>query len=138
MIGVATLKALPWRLIGMIAGAAAIAFLLWRVSAWRSGYLERDQAVADLAAYKGSVAERDKQMAKDRQADEARRKLLTLKLADAENELQGLREKPITSVVYLEKIVNGHSCPDPRIGADWFGVWNDAADVATHAVSASD
>lgn len=130
------LSALQWRLIKMGAIALVAGVLIWRVSSWRNGYLERDQAVADLAAYKGAVAEREEQAARDRAADEARRKLLSMRLEEARGELADLRASPIVSVVYREKTVNGHSCPDPRIGPDWIGVYNDTADIATRAVSA--
>lgn len=132
------LKAVPWRLVGIVAAAAAIGLLLWRVGAWREGYLERDQAVADLAAYGDAVAARDAHAAKDREDDGKRREALALALETARAEIEDLSKHPIVSVVYRDKVVNGHSCPDPRVGPDWIRLHNETADVATRAVSRPD
>jgi hypothetical protein len=37
---------IPWRLIGVGTAALVVGLLLWRVSEWREGYLERDAAEA--------------------------------------------------------------------------------------------
>jgi hypothetical protein len=116
----------------------ALGFLLWRVNVWRDGYLERDKAVADLAAYGAAVEARDEQAAKDRAEDESRRERLSLKLEGVSAELADLKSNPITRVVTREKIVNGVSCPDPRIGPDWFRVRNAAQAIADSAVSGAD
>lgn len=128
---------LPWRLIGIAAAALAVGLLLWRVTAWRAGYLERDKAVADLAAYGDAVAARDAAAATEREAAGKRSEELALRLANADGEIERLRSHPITSVVYREKPAKDGKCDDPRVGPEWFGVWNDAADIATRAVHAT-
>jgi hypothetical protein len=97
-----------------------------------------DQAKAELSAYKGAVEARDKQAAIDRAEAEKRSEVLSLKLENTKQTLDDLRSHPITRVVYREKIVNGVSCPDPRLGPDVLKLWNDQANTGTHAVSASD
>lgn len=129
---------IPWRLVGVAAAAIAAGLLLWRVTAWRAGYLERDKAVADLAAYGDAVAARGKAAAAERENAGKRSELLAIRLANADAELERLRTHPITSVVYREKPAKDGKCDDPRIGPEWFGVWDDAADIATRAVHASD
>ncbi len=132
------LAGIPWRLIGIATAAIAAGMLLWRVTAWRAGYLERDQVVSEFAAYRGAVAERDELAAKDRADAAARSELLSLSVETARAKIEELRSHPIVSAVYRDKIVNGHTCPDPRIGPEWIGVYNDTADAATAAVSAPD
>jgi hypothetical protein len=132
------MKTIPWRLIGLGVLAIAVGLLLWRITAWRAGFLERDQAVADLAALQTATAEREEQMAKDREADAARRVALSLALENARAAIEILRAHPIVSVVYREKPAKNGKCDDPRIGPDWIGVYNDTADAATRAVSRPD
>ncbi len=132
------MKSIPWRLIGLGVLVIAAGLLVWRVTAWRAGYLERDQAIADLAALHGAVAAREADMQRDREADSARRAALSLALENARAAIEVLRAHPIVSVVYREKPAKNGKCDDPRIGPDWIGVYNDTADAATRAVSRPD
>lgn len=131
------MTAFQLRLIGYGVAAIAIAILLWRIHAWREGYLERDAAVAAKAALEAAYAEREEQMAKDRAADDKRREALALTLETARATIEKLRANPIKSVVYREKPATNGKCDDPRIGPDYVSVWNDTADAATRAVSGS-
>lgn len=135
MIG---LRAIPWRLIGFGAIALAVGLLLWRVGVWRTGYLERDKAVADLAAYGDAVAAREKQEAKDREDAAARSATLALTVETARATIELLRANPIQSVVYVDKPAKDGKCADPRVGPDWIRVYNETADAASRAVSRPD
>lgn len=116
----------------------ALGALAWRINAWRNGYLERDQAVADLAAYEAAVAAREKEASEERARAALRSAELSAVLAKTETELADLRSNPITRVVTRERIINGVSCPDPRLGPDVARMWNQQADAASRAVLASD
>lgn len=128
---------IPWKLIGYGAAALIIGLILWRVHAWREGYLERDQAVSDLAAYQDSVAEREKQEAEDRKSADARILALSVRLETAQGTIEGLRKQLIQSLVHSEKPAKDGKCDDPRIGPDYISVYNATADAATRAVSAA-
>lgn len=132
------LTAIPWKLIGIGIAALALALFVWRINAWHNGYKERDKAVADLAAYGEAVKAKEARMSKDRAEDESRRAALSLRLANVSTELESLRlNPPKASVVYREKPAKNGVCDNPRIGPDWFGVYNQAADTASRAVSAT-
>ncbi len=91
-------------------------------------------AQAELASYSAAVEARDAQAAKDRAADESRRAALALKLENVSSELEEIRAKPLkTSVVYRDKPSTDGLCP--RIGPEWLGVFNEAADAANRSLS---
>lgn len=129
-----------WQVKAIAAAVVLIALgaLAWRINAWRNGYLERDQAVADLAAYEAAVATREKEASEERARAALRAAELSAVLARTETELADLRSNPITRVVTRERIINGVSCPDPRLGPDVARMWNQQADAATRAVLATD
>lgn len=49
----AVIKKLPWRLIGNLLLAAALALVIWRIYVWRVGYLQLETVQAALMAEQG-------------------------------------------------------------------------------------
>lgn len=125
------------RLIGIGLVLLAIAFAGLKVNAWRNRAHEADRIEQEHRQYVADVAARDAKAAEAKEADERRRERLEITLANLSAELEGLRARPITSVVYREKPAVDGKCASPRIGPEWVGVWNDAAGAATRAVSAA-
>lgn len=125
------------RLIAIGLAALALAVALFYVHRLQVKAGERDDAVASLAQYQAAVATREKEAAKERAAASKRDEALAITLETANATIEKLRQNPVKSIVYRDKIVDGHSCPDPRIGPDWLRVYSEAADAASRAVHAS-
>jgi hypothetical protein len=132
------LPAFSWKLVAKIAAVLAVLLVLWWVQARiRVSYqaeAERDAAKAALTQYEAAVAEREKKATAERARAALRSAGLAVTLAKVSGEIEALRSQPIQSVVYREKPAQGGVCRDPRIGPEWVGVWNQAADVASRAV----
>lgn len=111
---------------------ALIGLLAWRINAWRNGYLERDQAVADLAAYEAAVATREKEASEERARAALRSAELSGRLAKAEGDLNDLRANPVVSVQWRTK--PGEPCPRAAISDDWFRVRHEAYRIASDTV----
>ena len=66
---------------------------------------------------------------------EKERAALTTRANTAAMELADVQARVVTRIVYRDKVMpNGETCPDPRIGADVFSVFNDSASAADRAV----
>lgn len=118
-----------WLAVGLL--IAAIAGVGWKVNGWRHAAAERQQAVDELAAYRQQIADRDAQALRDIALDEASKKELAETRARITGLLTQLSQKPITQVVYRERIVDGRACPDPRIGPEWMQQHNAVAAAAS-------
>ncbi len=120
-----------------LAGGLLLAGLLWYEVGVHKKAARVEIAEKALTDYEAAVKARAEEDAKDRAESEKRSTRLALKLADVSAELEDLRkQQPKNTVTYVK--VPGEPCPRPRIGDDWFRLWNEAADIASRAVQPAD
>lgn len=117
------------KLVGYGLAVLAFAIFAMRVHAWRTGYLERDQAVLSLK--------------KEQQARQADAKTYTANIAIAEKEAQALASdlaairakfanlppvvpKTLIRTVEVPRDPAKETCPDPRLSPEFIRLWNDA------------
>lgn len=108
----------------------AMSILIWRVHAWREGYLARNAAVKALATEKQAHDADLLRIAQQQEQDAADRAKLQQDLSSIRERFAALqKQSPIVTIRTVEKpIAPGQTtCPEPRVSPDWRLHWNAVA-----------
>ena len=97
MIPLAAVSALPWRLIGVVAGLAAVAVLGWRVHAWHEAYKALPAVEKALKAEKECAENSECRAREQRMAEEVGREQVRI-VTGYETELAAVRSRQPISV----------------------------------------
>lgn len=120
-------------IVGVVAAGLAFS-AAWKVQSWRWDASLKDAAEAAQVAQEKAVAVH----AAKQKAWEAKEAELTVARDTAQTELATLRQNPVRSIVYRDKVMpDGTICADPRIPLEWWMQFNATA-LAADGASASE